>query len=363
VARFRPLRVVRVERESASVISLSFEDIDGNPLPAGLPGQFLVLKFIPAPDMPPVLRTYSMSGALGAGRYRVSIKQEVHGLGSTFLCNHVKVGDVLEISAPRGTFTLRRGEQPAVLLGAGIGATPLLAMLHELASTASHREVWWLYGTRNRNEHPFAEESRALFKGLRHGRGYVCYSRANPGDRLGQDYDAAGRLGLPVLNQLGAPRDPDFDLCGPPAFLSDLVSALRNWGVSPGRVFTELFAPGETVRPGISGDLLRPPHQPEGAAGPGPRVSFTRSGLTIAWCPDFQSLLELAETCDVPVKWSCRTGVCRSCECALIGGAVDYRPMPLEPPADGNVLICCSRPAQRHRIRPLVRNRGQVVSS
>jgi ferredoxin-NADP reductase len=341
---FRPLRVVRVERESASVISLSFEGIDGNPLPAGLPGQFLVLKFIPTPDTPSVLRTYSMSGAPGAGRYRVSMKQEVYGLGSTFLCNRVKVGDVLEISAPRGTFTLWRGEQPVVLLGAGIGATPLLAMLLELASTASHREVWWMYGTRNRNEHPFAEESRALLKGLRHGRGYVCYSRANPGDRLGQDYDAAGRLGLPVLNQLGAPPDADFYLCGPPAFLTDLVSALKNWGVSPGRVFTELFGPGETVRPGISGDPLRPPHQPEGAAGPGPRVSFTRSGLTAAWCPDFQSLLELAEACDVPVKWSCRTGVCHSCECALIGGAVDYRPMPLDPPADGNVLICCSRP-------------------
>jgi len=341
---FRPLRVTRVDRESASVISLWFEDMYGNALPAGLPGQFLVLKFRPTPDIPPVLRTYSMSGAPGAGKYRVSIKQEVHGLGSSFLCNRVKVGDVLEVSAPRGSFMLRAGDGPVVLLGAGIGATPLLAMLHELASTASYRDVWWLYGTRNLNEHPFAEESRALLKGLRHGRGYVCYSRPNAQDRFGQDYDAAGRLDLPLLKRLGVPREADFYLCGPPPFLSGLTSALENWGVSPGRVFTELFGAGQSVQPGISGGARRPAHQPEGAVGPGPRVSFTRSGLTVAWRPDFQSLLELAEACDVPVKWSCRTGVCHSCECALIGGAVDYRPTPLEQPADGNVLICCSRP-------------------
>jgi len=341
---FRLLRVARVERESASVISLTFEGMDGNPLPLGLPGQFLVLKFRPTPDMPPVLRTYSMSGAPKAGTYRVSIKQEVHGLGSTFLCNRVKVGDVLEVSAPRGTFTLRADERPVALLSAGIGATPLLAMLHELASTASHREVWWLYGTRNGNEHPFREESRALLKSLQCGRGYICYSRANPGDRLGQEYDAPGHLGLPMIKQLGVPRDADFYLCGPPAFLSGLKSSLNDWGVSPGRVFTELFGPGEAMQPGISSVPRRPAHQPGGAAGTGPRVSFTRSGLTVAWRPDFQSLLELAEACDVPVKWSCRTGVCHSCECAVIGGEVNYRPMPLEPPTDGNVLICCSRP-------------------
>ena len=232
--------------------------------------------------MPAVLRTYSMSGAPKAGTYRVSIKQEVHGLGSTFLCNHVKVGDVLEVSAPRGTFTLRAIDGPVVLLSAGIGATPLLAMLHELASTASHREVWWLYGTRNGNEHPFREESRALLKSLQCGRSYICYSRANPGDRLLKEYDAPGHLGLPVIKQISVPRDADFYLCGPPAFLSGLKSSLKDWGVSPGRVFTELFGPGQAMQPGISGVPRRPAHQPGGEASTGPRVSFTRSGLTVA---------------------------------------------------------------------------------
>ena len=167
------------------------------------------------------------------------------------MCNHVKIGDVLDASAPRGNFTLRAGEQPVVLLGAGIGATPLLAMLHELGSTASHREVWWLYGARSCGEHPFAMESRALIKSLPLGRRYICYSRPSATDRLGQDFDAPGRLGLPVLKQLGVPHEADFYLCGPAEFLGSLTSALAAWGVSARRVFTEIFGSGEAIHPGI----------------------------------------------------------------------------------------------------------------
>ena len=343
-AGFRSLRVARVEQETANVTSLSFENMDGSPLPAARPGQFLVLKFRPKPDMPPVYRTYSMSGPPKVATYRVSIKQEVHGLGSEFLCNHVKVRDVLEVSAPRGNFTLRPSGQPVVLLSAGIGSTPLLAMLHELASTVRHREVWWLYGARSSDDHPFRVESQALIRSLPLGHSYLCYSKPSGRDRLGQDYDASGHLGLPVLQQLRVPQDADFYLCGPPGFLTSMTSALRDWGVSSHRVFTEYFGPGQAMQPGISRAPKLAPHQPSGAVGPGPNVSFTRSGLTVAWRPDLLSLLELAEACDIPVKWSCRTGVCHTCECPLIDGPVDYQPDLLEQPAQGNVLICCSKP-------------------
>ena len=341
---FRPLRVARLDRESAGVISLSFEATDASSLPAALPGQFLVLRLRIKPDLPPILRNYSMSGAPGASAYRVSVKQEVHGLGSTFLHNQIKVGDVIEVSAPRGSFTLRPGDQPVVLLSAGIGATPVLAMLHALVAGASTREVWWLYGARNRGDHPFAEESRELLKALARGRNYVAYSRPRPEDRLGQDYDSPGQLNLPLLDQLEVPRDADFYLCGPASFLASFTSGLKEWGVATDRIHSEIFGPGESITPGIAPSSKPPAHPPPGSPGTGPQVSFTRSGLTVPWASTFKSLLDFAEACDVPVKWSCRTGVCHTCESALIGGAVDYLPDPLEPPGEGNVLICCSQP-------------------
>ena len=341
---FRPLRVARVERESAGVTSLTLESEDGSALPPALPGQFLVLRLQPAANMPVILRNYSMSGAPGAGTYRVSVKQEANGKGSTFLSTQVRRGDVLEVSAPRGTFTLQPGEEPVVLLSAGIGATPALAMLHSLAANRSAREVWWLYGARNAAEHPFAREVLDLAASLPHFRRFVAYSRPAPEDRLGEDYDAPGRLSLTVLQQLGVPSQADFYLCGPPAFLRSFAQDLTNWGVASGRLHQEVFGPEQSVTPGISKAPARPPHPPAGVPGPGPMVSFARSGLDAPWSPAYHSLLEFAETCDVPVKWSCRTGVCHTCECALIGGSVRYDPEPLDPPADGNVLICCSRP-------------------
>jgi ferredoxin-NADP reductase/MOSC domain-containing protein YiiM len=341
---FQTLRAARVERESVDVVSLTFESQDGSRLPPALPGQFLVLRLRPAANMPPLLRNYSISSAPDAGTYRISVKQELNGKGSTFLDTQVKSGDLLEVSAPRGSFALQPGEGSVVLLSAGIGATPVLAMLHALAASRSPREVWWLYGTRNAAEHPFAREARDLAASLPHGRSFVAYSKPAAGDRLGDDYDAPGRLSLEVLQRLGVPSDADFYLCGPPAFLRNFARDLGSWGVVIGRLHREIFGPEESVTPGISKAPVQPPHPPAGAVGSGPTVSFTRSGLDVRWRSTYQNLLEFAEVCAVPVKWSCRTGVCHTCECALISGSVRYDPEPLEPPAEGNVLICCARP-------------------
>jgi ferredoxin-NADP reductase len=152
--------------------------------------------------MPVLLRNYSVSGAPDAGAYRLSVKQEMNGKGSTFLSMQVKSGDVLEVSAPRGSFTLQPGEVPVVLLSAGIGATPVLAMLHDLAASRSPREVWWLYGARNAAEHPFAREARDLAAPHPRARSFVAYSRPAPQDRLGEDYDAPGRLSAPIQNSV-----------------------------------------------------------------------------------------------------------------------------------------------------------------
>ena len=140
------------------------------------------------------------------------------------------------------------------------------------------------------------------------------------------------------------PRDGDYYLCGPAAFMSDLTAGLAALGVAPDHIHTELFGARPSLTPGIAASPRTPVHVPVGASGSGPMVSFARSGLNVHWGPSYASLLELAEACDVPVRWSCRTGVCHNCESGLVAGEVSYAPDPLDPPADGNVLICCSRP-------------------
>ena len=342
---FRPLRIVRITRETGSVTSFELEAADGSPLAAGLPGQYLVLRLRPDPAGAPILRSYSLSGAPGGRGYRLSVKREQGGRGSAYLFD-AREGDIVEASAPRGAFTLRGGERPVVLLSAGVGATPVLAMLHALSAEGSRREVYWLFGARNRDDHPFAEEVRGLLRTLPAGHAHIRYSRPRAEDRRGVDYDASGRLTTAALEELGVPREADFYLCGPPGFLRDLLSGLRGWGVARDRIHTEVFGPEGSSTPGIAAAPVRAAHPPPGERGSGPLVSFGRSGLAVPWSTGWGSLLELAEACEVPVKWSCRTGVCHSCETALLAGAVAYDPEPLEPPAPGNVLICCARPTE-----------------
>jgi ferredoxin-NADP reductase/MOSC domain-containing protein YiiM len=341
---FRQLRVSAKNRESSSVLSLVLEPADGHPLSPALPGQFVVLRIQSKQEALPMLRNYSLSGTPNAGHYRVSIKRETHGVVSTYLHTQIQRGDVLDVAAPRGSFTLLPGEGPVVLVSAGVGVTPVLAMLRGLAAECAQREVWWLYGARNSGEHPFGQESRELLGKLQHSRSYVTYSRPLATDRPGSDFNAAGHIDVSLLERLGVRRDSDFYLCGPVTFLSDLTAGLAAWGVAANRVHSEVFGPGASITPGIADAPARKPHPPAGLIGAGPRVSFARSGLSVAWDPKFKNLLELAEACDVPVRWACRTGVCHTCESALISGTVSYGPEPLQAPAEGNALICCCQP-------------------
>jgi ferredoxin-NADP reductase len=274
----------------------------------------------------------------------VSVKREAHGAAGAYVDDELQVGDIVHASAARGSFTLRSGDTPVVLLSAGIGVTPVLAMLHALAAELSPREIWWLYGTRNGRQHPFAKEVRELLEALTHNHSHICYGSPDPQDRPKVDFDAPGRLNMKVVQQLDLPRNGDFYICGPSTFMSDLTAGLAALGVAPDRIHTEMFGAGPSTTPGIAAAPRRPPHLPAGPAGPGPLVSFARTGLNVRWGPTFHSLLELAEACDVPVRWSCRTGVCHTCETGLVAGKIGYRPEPIDAPADGNALICCSQP-------------------
>ena len=339
---FRRLAVTTIDRESADVVSLTLQSPDGKPLPVALPGQYVVLRLQRTARGAPLFRSYSLSGPVSTERYRISVKIEANGVAGTYLQEHVRVGDALDVSSPRGSFILQSGERPVVLLSAGIGSTPVLAMLHALA--ASTRQVLWLHTARDRQHHPFAAEVRRIMLSLTRGRSYICYSRPASSDKKGADYDASGHLSRSVLEEVGVPREADVYLCGPPRFIADMKHALAAVGVAAERIHVELFTGSESLTPGVLDTVTRAPHLPEDDANTGPLVSFARSGIAAHWKRSYGSILDLAEACDVPVRWSCRTGICHNCESGLISGSVAYDPDPLDDPADGNLLVCCSQP-------------------
>ena len=342
---FRRLRVNAVHDESQHVRSVSLTAPDGMPLPEWRPGQSITLRLYPDPNGTPLIRNYSLSNRPGCDTYRISVKREPHGAASGHIHTHVHTDDLLDVAAPRGTFFLSETATPVILLSAGVGVTPVLSMLHWLVATCSERRIWWLHGARSGDDHPFAQECRDLLNQLPGSHSHVFYSRPTPADRLGIDFTEQGRLSLETIRGLRLPRDADAYLCGPSVFMNELSASLINLGLDPARVHTEIFGAAAALTPGIAATSV-PPHLPVGAPGPGPEVQFARSGLSAPWGPPSTSLLEFAETCDVPTRWSCRTGVCHNCETALLSGTVRYDPEPLEPPADGNILICCSLPAE-----------------
>jgi ferredoxin-NADP reductase/MOSC domain-containing protein YiiM/ferredoxin len=341
---FRRLTVTAIERESESVISIRVEGGDGSPLPPPRPGQYLTVRIQPDRTQRALLRNYSLSGPPDAGSYRFTVKHERDGAASGYLHTRLGVGDQLDIAAPRGTFILERTQTPVLLVTAGIGVTPALGMLHALASEHSQREIWWLHGARSGSDHSFAAETRALLASLPNVHTHVCYSRPGPDDLAGRDFDSAGRLTASLLAELAPPRDADAYVCGPIPFMEEMSAGLAALGIDASRIHSEPFGPAPSLTPGIAATPARTPHPPAGEPGDGPTIEFARSNLAIPWSSDYGSLLELAEACDVPVRWSCRTGVCHSCETTVIAGTLDYRPDPVEPPADGSALICCSQP-------------------
>jgi ferredoxin-NADP reductase/MOSC domain-containing protein YiiM/ferredoxin len=342
-AGFRPLRVAEIRPESQSVTSFRLVPT-GEELakPTAAAGQYLTVRLRPDPDSPPLVRSYSLSDLPDESGYRISVKRE--GAASRYLHGHVKVGDVLDAAAPRGSFVLRSGTRPVVLISAGVGATPVLAMLHALARERSPRAIWWLHGARNRDEHAFAAEVDSLLAALPDSHRLVAYSRPAAEDTRGTDHDVGGRLDLAMLERAGVPKDADYYLCGPDGFMRAIGAALTARGVAPEHIATETFGAVAIHASGIVKTGDRAPHAPDGPPGGGPTVTFSRSNLAVPWDDRYPSLLDLAEACDVPVGFGCRNGVCHNCESGLLAGEVTYGPEPLEPPSDGRILVCCSRP-------------------
>lgn len=326
---FRPMHIAAIRHETPDIAS--FELVADGPLPRPLPGQYVPVR-IAVPDQPTALRSYSLSATPGADRYRISVKREPHGWVSRWLHREAVVGTALDVAAPRGDFYLTDAQSPLVLMSAGIGITPVLAMLHHLAANASPRRIIWVHTTRDRSTHAFRDEVTQLVKTLPNVERHDFYT-APP----------AGRLDQTRLAALNLPLDATVYLCGPSLFMADMTSALTAVGIVGIR--SELFGARPAVNPGAVATTRAPrPHLPVGEPGTGPAVTFARSGLTVPWSSRHRSVLELAEACDVPTRYSCRSGVCHICVTDVIAGKTHYVTEPLEPPEAGSALICCAAP-------------------
>jgi ferredoxin-NADP reductase/MOSC domain-containing protein YiiM len=332
---FRRLCVTATHQESPTVLSILLEADDGGALPTPLPGQYLTVK-IPGAGDPPPMRSYSLSGDPAAGYYRISVKREDRGQVSRWLHSHAGSGLVIESASPRGDFYLVDDASPVILVSAGIGATPVMAMAHALAAAKSPRQIWWLHTTQSSATLAFAAEVTALLDALPDAHQLVFYTRGD---------DVPTRLDRQSIATLGLPTDATAYLCGPTGFMDDMRDALTAAGLDPARIHSELFGALPPINPGVVGaPPPRRPHPPEGVPGSGPQVTFARSGLSVTWSPGFHTLLEFAEACDVPTRYSCRSGVCHTCATAVIEGTTAYNEPPLEEPADGAVLLCTATP-------------------
>ncbi len=333
----RKLQVVGTRMESEEIRSFDLVGPGGQPLPDPLPGQYLPVR-VPVGGGRVATRNYSLCGPPGDGRYRIAVKREPEGVVSHVLHDQVREGATIDAGAPRGDFILPPDDRPVVLISAGVGITPVLAMLHA-AAAKPERKVWWVHAARDGAHRAFRDEVAGAMARIAGARSLVAFSRPAPTDRAGADYDVSGRIDADTLAGLGFPAGAGYYVCGPQRFLWDVRNALMAGGVEAEDVHFEVFGAPAAAQAGATA-----PHLPAGDPGGGPGVTFSRSGLTVPWSKAFRSLLELAEACSVHANWSCRSGVCHACETGLIDGEVRYDTDPVDPPAAGSVLLCCSRP-------------------
>jgi ferredoxin-NADP reductase/MOSC domain-containing protein YiiM/ferredoxin len=336
---FRRLVVARLVPETELVTSVYLRPPDHAVLPTPQPGQYLTVQLAGAGDPAPV-RSYSLS-ASAPDSYRISVKREEHGQASGYIGTALSVGDDVDVAAPRGDFILSPTDEPVVLVSAGIGVTPVLAMLRAIADRTPTRTVWWLQTTQRPSTRALAAESDELIRSLPNAHSRVFYTAA-AGESLGPGA-STGRLDRAALAKLQLPTDASAYVCGPTSFMEATTTALADLGLGPSRIHTEVFASLTAINPGIV-PADRPAPHPPAHPGTGPTVTFARADIVAPFDDDLNSLLELAEACDVPTRWSCRAGVCHTCVTPLLSGTVTYSPPPLTYPADGQVLLCCTRP-------------------
>ena len=345
----RKFTVVKKNPECDDVCAFYLKPHDGRPLPAFRPGQYLTFQLdLPGRDKP-LVRCYSLSdGPHRNDYYRVTIKKEKAppdkpdlppGAASSYFCDTVREGDILNVKAPAGHFCLDLARtNPVVLIAGGVGITPMLSMANAIAASGSNREAWFFFGVRNQHEHIHKAELEKLAAENENIHLHVCYSKPGERDVKGRDYHHEGRVGIELLKELLPSNNFEYYLCGSGAFMKSLTDGLEAWGVPDKDVFFEAFGPA-TVKKKTAA-----PTPEETAHLAKINVTFSRSGKTVRWEPSAGNILEFAGAQGVKIDSGCCAGSCGSCVVAIKSGDVDYLKKPDAPPDAGTCLTCVCRP-------------------
>jgi ferredoxin-NADP reductase len=347
---YRKFSVARKVRESGDTFSFHLKPHDGKPLPPFMPGQYLTFQ-LNAPGVgKPLVRCYSLSDCARPTHYRITVKRcpapegadHPPGVGSSYFCDHVKEGDILDVKAPNGHFHLDvTHERPVVLISGGVGVTPMIAMANALVEARSAREVWFFHGARNSGDHLFKASMAGLAADNKNVRMHVCHSRPLESDAKGRDYQHEGRVTVDLMKQLLPSSNYEFYLCGPGSFMESITEDLRKWGVPDEWVHFEAFGPASVKRAASPEAKVAVTFAPFG----GLEVTFAKSGRKAVWQGEGRSLLELAEGARVRIDAGCRAGNCGSCIVAIKSGKVEYIGKHGADVEEGSCLACICRPA------------------
>jgi ferredoxin-NADP reductase len=357
---WRPFRVAAIVDESRDVKSFYFTPMDGRPLLPFGPGQYLTFRLPVEEDAAPLVRCYSLSDRPRQDYYRTTVRlvrgnsgadaaepslatasskqpgPSLKGRGSSYLHERVRVGDVLDVRAPAGTFLIDPlSKEPVVLVGAGIGVTPLVGILEAFLQTGRRREVHAVFGFRNSREHPFKEHLQRLAETNPWIHMHVSYSNPLPEDVLYKDYNHRGRVTVERLRALLPSNNFQFYVCGPGQMMESLVPALWEWGVPESHVHFEAFGPASVKSAARANGRRVQPCE----------VRFEKSNRAVMWNGSLASLLELGESAGIAMPSGCRAGSCGECMTAIRGGAVATIKAPGIPVPAGHCLACISAPA------------------
>ena len=343
---WRKFRVLTIMDEADAVRSFYLTPHDKRPLPPFHPGQHIAIKVNTTDRREPLVRCYSLSCAPNDQFFRISVKREgprpdmpdrPPGMMSNYLHDLLQEGDFVDLKSPSGTFTLDLSQHtPIVLIGGGIGITPVFSMLDAVVAQKSTREVWFFAGMRNRLDHPMRAQLQAYADSYDNLRLTVCYSDPSPDCRHGQDYHHQGFVSVDLLRRCLPSNNYDFYFCGPPGMMEALHRDLSAWGVPANRLHYEAFGPatvGKQTKPSDKGKVAD-----------AYKIKFLRSNKTVEWTPKIGSLLDLADQSGVSVESGCRSGNCGTCVTAIRDGEIDYPTPPGELPDEGTCLLCTAIP-------------------